>query len=185
MADRRDTWRDSFVALGQSLIEVLRAELAVISEAWKGSARHLGIALAMFAVAGYVALVCLPALLIFALVHGLQSLLEWAYAPWPLWGSALVVAVLVALVVYLIVRLAVKRLRERFESPVATVQERVADHQAWWNERVLNESGSTSGASSLQSDNEGASDGEGDREQEHSGQDDAGDGSPGDKPPGS
>lgn len=188
MANRRDTWRDSFVALGEALIGVLRAELAVIAEAWKGSLRHLGIALGMFAVAGYIALVCLPALLIFALVLGLQRLLAWTFAhwgmAWPLWASALVVAALVALVVYLIVRMAVKRLRDRFESPVATVQERVADHTAWWNERVLNGHESAEGATRPESDNGGAPDGEGGARQGHPGEDDAGDGATGETSPG-
>ncbi len=187
----RNTWRDTFVALGESLIEVLRAELAVIGEAWKGSLRHLGIALGFFAVAGYVALVCLPALLIFALVLGLQDLLFWAFAfrglEWPLWATGLVVALLVALVVYLLVMMALKRLRERFENPVATVKERVADHTAWWNDRVLNGHGHASGATGLESDNDtaGAKGEANDAEQRHPRQDDAGDGSAGETPPGS
>ncbi len=168
MGNRRSTWRETFSALGESLIEVLRAELAVIGEAWKGSLRHLAVALGFFAVAGYVALVCLPALLIFALVQGLHKGLDW-----PLWGAALVVAALVVLIVYVLVMLALKRLHKRFENPVATVRLRVADHTAWWNDRVLK---------GLEQDNEtaGASDGAYDE-----GHADAGDRSPDEKPPGS
>ncbi len=39
-----------------------------------------------------------------------------------------------------------QRLGRRFENPVATVQHRLADHQAWWSERILND-GTTSGES--------------------------------------
>ncbi len=168
------------MALGEALIEVLRAELAVVAEAWKGSLRQLGIALGMFAAAGYVALVCLPALLIYALVLGLQDLLAWAFAPreWPIWASALVVAVLVTLVVYLVAMMALKRLRERFENPVATVKDRVADHTAWWNDRVLR---------GLESDNDtaGANGGANDARQGHPSEDDTGDPTAGETPPGS
>ena len=177
----RSSWRDNFVALGQSLFEVVRAELAVIREAWAGSMRQLAIAVGMFAVAGYIALVCLPPLLIFALVHGLHQGLGW-----PLWATALVVAALVALCIYLIVRLASKRLRERFESPVATVKERVADHTAWWNDSLLNAPGSDAGATSLKEDNPtaGAKGGANEAPEGQSGQDQADDRSAGDEPSG-
>ena len=132
MGQRRDTWREAFTALGQSLIEVLRAELEVIAEAWKRSGKELGIALGLLAAAAYVALVCLPALLIFAGVVGLNAGLGW-----PLWASALAVAALVTLVVLLIVWIAVKRPQRRCESPVTTVRDRFSDHVTWWNERIL------------------------------------------------
>lgn len=181
MGNRRSTWRESFAALGQSLIEVVQAELAIIGEAWKGSFRHLAIVLGLFTAAGYVALVCLPALLIFALVFAVQDLLTWAFAfrgwSWPLWGSALVVAILVALVIYLVVKLALKRLHERFESPVAVVKHRVADHAAWWNERVLDGRERVSSEAAPEPDNDTAeAKGEADDAQEgHSARDDAGD----------
>ncbi len=177
MGNRRNTWRESFAALGESLIEVLRAELAVIGEAWKGSLRHLGIALGLFAVAGYVALVCLPTLVILALVAGMVAL------GMPLWGAALVVIALVVTFVAVVVALAKKRLHERFENPVATVKDRVADHTAWWNERVLN----GHDTASLEEDNstEGARSGADDAEQGYPRQDDPGDRPIGEKPPGS
>ncbi len=130
MSSPGDGWRETLTALGQSLIEVLRAELAVIGEAWKRSGRELGIALGLFAAAAYVGLICLPALLILALVAGLDIWL-------PLWGAALVAAALVAVIVYLLVMLAMNRLHKRCENPVTAVKHRFADHIAWWNERVL------------------------------------------------
>ncbi len=167
----RGTWRETFVALGESLIEVLRAELAVIVEAWQGSLRHLAIALGIFAVAGYVALVCLPALLIFAMVVGLNAGLGW-----PLWASALAVAGLVAVVVGVLAWLAARRLSKHFESPVATVKDRVADHTAWWNDRLLGERERASGATGLEDNGKAGATDEADEEPRQT--------EPGDRSPG-
>lgn len=134
MTNRRESWRETFTAFAESLLEVLRAELAVVTEAWQKSFRELAIALGLLAVAGYVALVLLPPLLIFAMVFGLHTGLGW-----PLWGAALTVAGLVTLILALVAWLAFKRLRERCENPVATVKERVADNRAWWNDRIVND----------------------------------------------
>ncbi len=130
MGKRNEGWRETFIALGESLIEVLRAELAVIGEAWQRSGRELAIALGIFAFAAYIALICLPVLLILALVAGLDIWL-------PLWGAALVTAALVAVIVYVLVMVASNRMLKRCENPVATVTDRFADHVVWWNERVL------------------------------------------------
>ncbi len=151
MGEQRESWRETFSAFGEALVEVLRAELAVITEVWSRSFRELAIALGLLAAAGYVTLVCLPALLIFAMVFGLHSGLGW-----PLWGAALAVAGLVTLVVALVAGLAFKRLRDRFESPVETVKIRVADHASWWNERILSDGEGADGAHNLEQDNDGA-----------------------------
>lgn len=129
--ERRQDWRETFRAFGEALIEVLRAELAVITETWKRTGRELAFALALLVAAGYVALICLPTLLILALVAGLVAL------GMPIWGAALAVAGLVALLIGLIAWLAVHRLQKHAENPVATVKDRFADHTAWWNDRVL------------------------------------------------
>ena len=130
MGDRRNSWRETFTALGESLVEVLRAELAVLAEGWKRSGRELGIAIALVVAAGYVALICLPTLLIIALAAGLHAL------GLPLWGAALVVAAVVMLVIGLMAWIAVKRL-ERCENPVAAAKDRFSDHVAWWQESIL------------------------------------------------
>ncbi len=120
--------------LARTWVEVFRAELAVISETLQRSARELGKAAGLLAVVAYLASVCLPSLLIFALVTGLHTGLGW-----PLWGAALAVAALVVVVAVILVSLAVYLLQNRFESPVVTVQDRVADHRAWWSDRVLSD----------------------------------------------
>ncbi len=149
MSEQRDSWRETFTAFGEALVEVLRAELEVITEVWSRSFRELALALAMLAAAGYVALICLPTLLIIAMVSALSLV-------WPVWGAALAVAALVTLIVALVAALAFKRLRDRFENPVETVKHRVADHAAWWNERILNEGEGAAGADSLGQGNDGA-----------------------------
>ena len=134
MGSQLESWRDTFRALGEALIEVLRAEAAVIGETWQRSGRELGKVLAVVGVAGYLGLICLPTLLLAALVSGLMDGLGW-----PLWGAALAVAGVVALVIFILARVVVHLMTHRFESPVTTVQHRLADHRAWWSERVLSD----------------------------------------------
>ncbi len=138
MSDR-DSWQDTFRALGQAVIDVLRAEMAVISETWQRSARELGKAAGILVVVAYLGLILVPSLLLFALLTGLHSGLGW-----PLWAAALAVAALVVVVCLVLARIALHLLQKRFESPVATVQNRFADHRAWWSERILGD-GTTEG----------------------------------------
>lgn len=132
MGDRRDSWRDTFRAFGEAAVEVLRAEAALVAETWERSGRELGKVAGIVVAAGYLVLVCLPSLLLFALLTGLHSGLGW-----PLWGAALAVAALAAVVAAVLVAIARHLLANRFENPVTTVQDRVADHRAWWDELTL------------------------------------------------
>ncbi len=134
MGDRQASWRDTFRALGEALIEVLRAEAAVVGETWKRSGRELGKVLAIVVTAGYLALICLPTLLLAALVSGLIEAFGW-----PLWATALVVTAVVCLVIFILVRVAVYLMTRRFESPASTMRHRVEDHRAWWSERILSD----------------------------------------------
>ena len=141
MASGHDSWRDGFRALGESLFEVVRAELEVVGESLKRSGRWLGISLGLFAAAGFLILACLPALLILAAVAGLRE-----GRGWPLWAAALAVAgvvLIIGLVLALIARVVLAR---RFENPVATVRYRFADHVAWWDERILSDDRTQGGA---------------------------------------
>lgn len=132
MGGRRDNWRETFRAFGEAVVEVLRAEAALVTETWARSGRELGKVAGIVVAAGFLALVCLPSLLLFALLTGLHSGLGW-----PLWGAALAVAALVVVVVVVLMAIARYLMANRFENPVATVKERVADHRAWWDERIL------------------------------------------------
>ena len=132
MGGRRDSWRETFRAFGEAVVEVLRAEAALVAETWKRSGRELGKVAGIVVAAGYLGLVCLPSLLLFALLTGLHSGLGW-----PLWGAALAVAALVVVLVVVLVAIARYLMTNRLENPVTTVKERVADHRAWWDERIL------------------------------------------------
>lgn len=137
MGDRQMSWRETVRALGEALVEVFRAEVTVVAEAWKRSGKELGKALGLAVVALYLALICLPTLLLAALVSGLMEGFGW-----PLWGAALTVAGGVVLVLAVLGGIAAYIVKNRFESPVATVRHQVADHRAWWSERVLGDGSS-------------------------------------------
>ena len=132
MPKGRDSWRDSFRSVGVALLDVVRAELAVVGDSLKRSSRELGIGVALAIGAAFLFVVCVPALLILSAVAGLHSGLGW-----PLWGAALAVAGGVAVIGGILGALAWYVMSRRFENPVATVQNRVADHVAWWNQRIL------------------------------------------------
>ena len=121
-------WLDQLRALGAAFLEVLRAEIEALREDVTLSARRLGIALALFAVAAAVAFWLLGVLL-FALVAVLAIWL-------PLWGAALVLVGLLALVTAALGWAAMRRLR-RFEGPATTVRRRLGDHLDWWQQSLL------------------------------------------------
>lgn len=140
MEKARDSWRDTVRAVGEAMVDVLRAEAAVVGETWQRSGRELGKILGLLVVLAYLALIWVPSLLVFALLMGLSEGLGW-----PLWASALAVAGLVAIVAFLLLRIARHRIAHRLESPAATVRQRFADHRAWWNERIVGGEGAVAG----------------------------------------
>ncbi len=140
MGSQRESWQETFRGLGESLIGVLQAELAVVVETWKRSGKELGKVAALVAAAAYLGLICLPSLLIVVLLAGLYEGLGW-----PLWGSALTVVGVVLAVIGGLAWIALHLMKNRFESPVTTVQNQVSDHRAWWSERILSDGKSTEG----------------------------------------
>ncbi len=140
MGSRQESWRETFRALGESLIGVVQAELAIITETWARSGKELGKVAALVAAAAYLGLICLPTLLIIVLTAALYEALGW-----PLWGSALTVTGVVVLVIGVLGGIAQYLMKHRFESPVATIRNQVTDHRAWWNERILSDGEITEG----------------------------------------
>lgn len=132
MDQPRDSWRDTVRAVGEALIDLLRAEAAVVGESWQRSARELRTIATIGVVLAYLALICLPTLLIVALLMGLSEGLGW-----PMWGAALTVAGVVALVALILMSIIRQRVKSRLESPAATLRHRFADHRAWWNDRIV------------------------------------------------
>jgi hypothetical protein len=119
-------------ALGQSLIEVVRAELHALGEDFRRSGHHLWVAVALLCGAAALLFWTMGAVL-FALVAILNIWLR-------LWAAALIVVGVFVLAAGLLVLLASRHLR-RLESPAADVKKRLADHLDWWQNRLLAEPG--------------------------------------------
>ena len=121
-------WIDLFRSLGESLIEVLRAETGALQEDLKTSGRHMGVALALFGAAVLLAFWVIG-LLVFLLVALLHVWLQ-------LWAAALIV--LLAFAGAMIVLALVGRGQWRkAENPVDSVKRHVDDHLDWWQNGLL------------------------------------------------
>jgi hypothetical protein len=121
-------WIDLFRSLGESLIEVLRAETGALQEDLKRSGRHYGMALALFGAAALVSFWVLG-LLLFFLVALLHIWLQ-------LWAAALIVFVLFfgAMAVLGLVGRGQWR---KAENPVDSVKRHMDDHLDWWQNGLL------------------------------------------------
>ena len=123
-------WLDLFRSLGQSLIEVFRAELDALREEFRRSGKHLGVGLALVGAAAVLLFWTLGAL-IFALGAILAIWLQ-------VWAAALVVVGLFALAAALIAWRGVRRLRQ-FQNPAESARRRFEDHLDWWQHTLLRE----------------------------------------------
>lgn len=123
-------WIDMFRGLGESLLDVLRAEVATLQEDLSRSGRIAGGALALLG-AALILLFWIIGLLIFALVTVLAIWL-------PLWGASLVVLALFLAMAGVLAWMGVKRFKQ-VENPVQTFRRRVDDHLDWWQNTLLRE----------------------------------------------
>jgi hypothetical protein len=121
-------WIEMFRSLGESLLEVWRAELATLQDDFQRSGRHLATALGLLG-AALVLVFWIVGLLLFVLVALLHVWLPW-------WGASLIVLLLFGLTAGLLAGLGARRLR-RVESPVETVRRRMDDHLDWWQHGLL------------------------------------------------
>src|SRR5262245_3993913 len=115
-------WIELFRSLGESLLEVWRAELAALQDDFQSSGRHLGLALGLFGAALILAF-WIVGLLLFVLIALLHVWLPW-------WGASLVVWLLFLATAGLLAWLGVRRLR-KVENPVETVRRRMDSHLDW------------------------------------------------------
>jgi hypothetical protein len=123
-------WLRLFRALGQSLLDVLRAEAAALGEDFARSARRLAVAVGLA-----FGLLCVAFWLLGLLLLLAVELLALVL---PRWGAVGIVTAVLVLVGVTLALLARRRWRE-LESPARTVGRRWADHLAWWQDRVLAE----------------------------------------------
>ena len=123
-------WIQMFRGLGESLIEVLRAEVATLQDDLTRSGQSLGRALALLG-AALILLFWIVGLLIFFLIALLYVWLQ-------LWAAALIVLALFLLGAGLLAWLGMRHMR-RVENPMQTVRRRVDDHLDWWQNNRLRE----------------------------------------------
>jgi len=121
-------WIELFRSLGESLIEVVRAEAEALQGDLKRSGRHLGIALGLIG-AAVLLLFWVLGLLIFSVIALLSIWL-------PLWGAALIVLAFFAIAMFVLIWLGIRRLR-LVENPVDSVKRHVDDHLDWWQNGLM------------------------------------------------
>jgi Flp pilus assembly protein TadB len=121
-------WIELFRSLGESLLEVWRAELATLQEDFGRSGRYLGSALGLLG-AALILVFWIVGLLLFVLIALLHVWLPW-------WGASLIVLLLFLLTSGLLAWFGLRRLR-KVENPVETVRRRMDSHLDWWQHGLL------------------------------------------------
>ena len=129
--EERRTWSGLFRELGESVLELIRAELGALAQDLGRSGRGLALALALFAAGGALLFWCLGVFTA-ALVVLASRWLPWLAATLLVTGLWLVAALAVLLVGWLRLR----RWRE-VDAPHLAVERRFRDHLHWWDQRVL------------------------------------------------
>jgi hypothetical protein len=119
---------DLFRSLGQSLLDVLRAEAEALGLDLRRSALHLGRGVALLAGAAGVLFWTLG----IAVLTLIAVLALWL----PVWAAALIVAGLFAGTAGLLAYLAWRQLRQ-LANPLEDIRRRVANHLDWWQHRLL------------------------------------------------
>lgn len=121
-------WIELFRSLGESLIEVVRAETSALQTDLKTSGRHLGAALGLLG-AAVLLLFWVLGLAIFCVIAVLSIWLQ-------LWAAALIVLALFVAVMAVLVWLGLRRFK-LVENPVDSVKRHVDDHLDWWQNGLL------------------------------------------------
>jgi len=139
---QRESWLDLFRALGEALLDVLRAELAVVWEHWRIWGRNWLVAAALFAVVLFLTF-WLSGLLVVAVVHGIMAGFDLE-----LWQAALLTAAALVLLMTAIAGVG-WLLAKRPENPVATVRRQLDEHRTWLDGKILGEKESRPAAKRL------------------------------------
>lgn len=123
-------WKRRIVALGSSLNELLRAELAALWTDLVASARRVGGASILMVVGGVLCLLALTALAL--------TLFEVLALVLPRWAAAASITGILALIGGILIAMGRSRIR-RTESPTETLRRHLQDHQDWWERDILEE----------------------------------------------
>jgi hypothetical protein len=121
-------WIDLFRSLGESLIEVVRAETSALQADLKTSGRHMGLALVFFGAAALLSFWVLG-LFVFLLVTLIDIWLPLAAAAGIVFGIFLVAMLILGWLGWRRYRLV--------ENPVDSVKRHVDDHLDWWQNGLL------------------------------------------------
>ena len=127
------SWTDLLRALGQAFTVVVTSEAGALKQDLAASRRKLVVSLALGCLALFV--------LFWAVGAAGIALLEALSLVLPRWGSAGVV-LLVLLCVGFLLGVMAKRRFTSIESPIDTVERRLANHLDWWQQNILGQDGS-------------------------------------------
>lgn len=123
-------WMHLFRRLGQSVLDLLRAELDRVLAELGISAKQAAVGLAFFAGAGMVA---------FWFIWVFTYFLMQVGAIWlPPWASAGIVVLVLLIAIAVLAYLGLRKVKT-LENPVDTVSRRYDDHLDWWENRLLAE----------------------------------------------
>jgi hypothetical protein len=129
-------WIELFRALGQALIEVVKAELDEVRGRLAASGKQLGLALGLLAAALLIGFWAI-ALLLYTLVAVLAIWL-------PQWAAAAIVLGFALLVMAVLAAIGVTKLK-RLENPAETVGRQWRGHLDWCNRQLLAQGGAVPG----------------------------------------
>lgn len=126
----RTTWVGAFRALGDAVLDLVRAEVKALFEEWKRAGIELAKILAI--VFGILLIfVYLPFLVLFAAVDGIA-----AWWDWPMWGAALAVLGFALLFIALLGAVIAWIWNRRLVGPMVSFQRRLDGHKGWWQRQV-------------------------------------------------
>lgn len=124
------SWIELFRSLGQSFLDLLRAEIDQVVAELGVSAKKAGIGIALLAAAAALGFWWLGVLTYFLI----QVVALWL----PVWASAGVVLLVLLLLIGGLGWFGMRKLQS-IENPVDTVSRRYDDHLDWWESRLLAE----------------------------------------------
>ncbi len=121
-------WKDLIAEIGESFLDLLKAELDNIGQELAQSGKQFGLGVGLLAAAGALGFWTLGILTATSVV--LLALVM------PLWGAILVISAVFLGITGVLGWLGMRRLK-RVESPALITRRRVDDHLDWWRHSVL------------------------------------------------